>query len=451
MARSSRISRIAHAAQLDGAVLWGLAGRIWSASAGPITALIIAYFFSPEVQGYHYTFLSLVALQIFLELGLSGVITTFASHEWVSLEISSEGCITGDPAALSRLASITRLGIAWFGFCAIALTIGLIIAGVYFFSFSQPAAQLNWRGPWVLLSILSGAHLIILPLWALLLGCNRVADINRYRFSEGAIRSCTMWTAILLGAGLWTASISSLAALIWACAFLIIQYRSFLVSLLKAPMREKVGWKSEILPLQWRIALSWISGYFMFFLFTPVLFHFQGPIVAGQMGMTWAVIAGVSGLAGTWIQVKVPQFGMLVAKKGYAELDRIVLRVGIIAFLIACAGGLTVLGIIAALAHYHHPLSSRLLPLGPVVIFVTAEALHQISIAQSSYLRAFKKEPFLMLGISNGLMVGAFTILFAKYFGATGVAMAYLAGVLLALTWGSRIFIRCRREWLGST
>jgi hypothetical protein len=216
-------------------------------------------------------------------------------------------------------------------------------------------------------------------------------------------------------------------------------------------MREKVGWKAEILPLQWRIALSWISGYFMFFLFTPVLFHFQGPIVAGQMGMTWAVIAGVSGLAGTWIQVKVPQFGMLVAKKDYAELDRIVLRVGFIAFLIACAGGLVVLGIIAALAYFHHPLSSRLLPLGPVGIFVAAEVLHQISIAQSSYLRAFKKEPFLMLGISNGLMVGVFTIIFAKYFGATGVAMAYLAGVILALTWGSRIFIRCRRDWIGST
>lgn len=451
MARPSRISRIADAAHLDSAVLWGLAGKIWSASAGPITALIIAYVFSPEVQGYHYTFLSLVALQILLELGLSSVITTFASHEWARLEISSEGRITGDPAAISRLASITRLGIAWFGYCAIVLAIGLIIAGVYFFSSSQPVVQLDWRGPWVMLSILSGAHLAMLPLWALLLGCNRVADVNRYRFSEAVIRSGAMWAAILLGAGLWTASISSLAALVWACAFLVIHYRTFLVSLLKAPMREKVGWKSEILPLQWRIALSWISGYFMFFLFTPTLFHFQGPIVAGQMGMTWALIAGVGGLAGTWVQVKVPQFGILVAKKDYAGLDRIVLRVGSIALLIACAGGLVVLGIVATLDYFHHPLGSRLLPLEPVGIFVVAETLHQISIAQSSYLRAFKKEPFFLLGISNGIMVGALTIIFAKYFGATGIAIAYLAGVMLALTWGSAIFIRCRRDWIGST
>ena len=216
-------------------------------------------------------------------------------------------------------------------------------------------------------------------------------------------------------------------------------------------MREKVGWKAEILPLQWRIALSWISGYLIYSLFTPALFHFQGPIVAGQMGMTWAVTAGVSGLAATWIQVKVPQFGMLVAKKNYAALDRTVLRAGFIAFLIACTGGLIVLGIVAALAHYHHPLSSRLLPLGSVGIFVAAEVLHQISIAQSSYLRSFKKEPFLMLSISNGLMIGASTIICAKYFGATGVAMAYFAGIILALTWGSRIFVRCRREWIGST
>jgi hypothetical protein len=189
----------------------------------------------------------------------------------------------------------------------------------------------------------------------------------------------------------------------------------------------------------------------MFFLFTPTLFHFQGPVVAGQMGMTWALIAGVSGLAGTWIQVKVPQFGMLVARQDYAGLDRIVLRVGSIAFLIACTGGLAVVGIVAALAYYHHPLSSRLLPLEPVGIFVVAETLHLVSIAQSSYLRAFKKEPFFLLGIGNGIMVGTLTIIFAKYFGATGIAMAYLAGVLLALTWGSRIFIRCRRDWIGST
>ena len=60
----SLISRIAHAFDVDRAVLFGLLARIWSAGAGPLTALIIAATFSPAVQGYYYTFLNLLAFQI---------------------------------------------------------------------------------------------------------------------------------------------------------------------------------------------------------------------------------------------------------------------------------------------------------------------------------------------------------------------------------------------------
>ena len=53
----------------------------------------------------------------------------------------------------------------------------------------------------------------------------------------------------------------------------------------------------EIFPFQWKIALSWISGYLIFQLFNPVLFATEGSKIAGQMGMTMVAISGISSIS----------------------------------------------------------------------------------------------------------------------------------------------------------
>jgi len=100
---------------IDRAVFYGIMGWIWPVVAGPVSAILIATYFSPEIQGYHYTFASLIALQVFIELGLGVVVLPFASHEWSKLTIGQEGKITGDTESLSHLRSISRLVTLWFG------------------------------------------------------------------------------------------------------------------------------------------------------------------------------------------------------------------------------------------------------------------------------------------------------------------------------------------------
>ncbi|MBI1175199.1 MAG: TIGR04372 family glycosyltransferase [Sideroxydans sp.] len=439
--------RVAH---LNRAVVWGLSGKILAGLSGPITAILIAKKFSPELQGYHYTFFSLLALQVFVELGLSGVITTFASHEWAKLSLNERGRIEGDPVALSRLSSLAALGFRWFVAAAVFFTILLAVGGYFFLSTkSSLGPQIHWQGPWIGLCILTGLNLAFVPAWAILQGCEQVERIYFYRFVEMSLRYPAVWVALLMGAQLWTGLIASAIGTCWALGFLWRKYRHFLASLRYAEKSESVDWKHDILPLQWRIALSWISGYFMFSLFTPALFHFQGPVVAGQFGMTWALISGVSGLAGTWLQVKVPEFGALVSQKKFQALDQIVRKTAMISFWIAILGGALLLGIILILDYYSPALRLRLLPMLPIGIFIFAEALNQVSSVQSSYLRSFKREPFLVLSVVMGSTVGISTIICAKYFGVTGISFAYLAAVLIGLGWGTFIFSECRREWTG--
>ncbi|OGT12483.1 MAG: hypothetical protein A3J49_05700 [Gallionellales bacterium RIFCSPHIGHO2_02_FULL_57_16] len=448
-ATSLAFNRFLRAIDSDRAVLWGLSGKMFAAFVGPVTAILIAYCFSPELQGYYYTFLSLAAMQIFVELGLSGVITTFASHEWARLTWSKPNGIEGDSEALSRLSGLAVFSFRWFVTAAAILILLLVVAGFIFLS-GAPSSEYKvaWQGPWIGLCIVTGINVMLVPAWAILQGCGQIKHIYFYRFIETVLRALVMWAALLMGAGLWAVVIASCAALLWAINYLWSRYGSFFSSLRHIKTLEPIAWKHDILPLQWRIALSWLSGYFMFSLFTPALFYFQGPVVAGQMGMTWALIGGLSGLAGTWLQVKVPEFGSLVVQRKFPALDHLVRKAGMISFAVACLSAILLFGVLMGLDSYAPGLRGRLLPMLPIMLFMAAEVLHQISFAQSSYLRAFKQEPFLVLSLVLGLTVGISVIVSAKYFGATGISVVYLTAVLIAIAWGSRIFVRCRREWI---
>ena len=80
-----------------------------------ISIFLITYYFSPEAQGFHYTFSSLVAMQSFVELGLYLVILNTSSHEWAKLQLGKDGHIEGDSVALSRLVIAVLAGPGWRG------------------------------------------------------------------------------------------------------------------------------------------------------------------------------------------------------------------------------------------------------------------------------------------------------------------------------------------------
>ena len=92
----------------DRAAIYVIATNAGQAAAGLITAIFIVRYFSPAIQGYYNTFANLLALEIFLELGLSGAITAFAAHEWAKQSLDRQGASQGTPHALSRLKSLTH-------------------------------------------------------------------------------------------------------------------------------------------------------------------------------------------------------------------------------------------------------------------------------------------------------------------------------------------------------
>jgi len=133
----AKLQKIMHVAEIDSAVFFSLLSKLWSIVAGPITVILIAYKFTPELQGYYFTFINLIALQVFIELGLGVVIIQFASHEWSKLSLNKAGYIVGESEALSRLISLAKITIKWYLIGSLIAIFGLGIVGYIFFSQSQ--------------------------------------------------------------------------------------------------------------------------------------------------------------------------------------------------------------------------------------------------------------------------------------------------------------------------
>src|SRR5215813_4911357 len=99
---------------VDPVVLSSGAARLVATIASPITAVLILRFLSLSEQGYWYTFLGLVTIVNYAELGMGQVILQFAAYEWG--EFSNAGL---ESKTENRLKSIFRIALLFAGLTAL--------------------------------------------------------------------------------------------------------------------------------------------------------------------------------------------------------------------------------------------------------------------------------------------------------------------------------------------
>ncbi len=441
------VSRVARWLHIDRAVFFSILSKIWGSTAGIVTTLLIAAFFSPELQGFHYTFAAVVALQVFGELGLGTVLTYYASHEWAKLSLNQFGHPIGDEHAMSRLSSLGRFAIKWYAAAAAFVVTGVAAGGWIFFS-AADEVQVSWQGPWFALCAVTGLTLCMTPVWALLEGCNQVSNTYAYRLVQAVALSATAWIAITLGAGLWTSSLSTFVGSLFAATLMIRRYGPLLRAVfLRRPTLSRLSWRRDILPMQWRFALSWISGYLMFSLFTPVLFHYHGAVIAGQMGMTWAFVSILTTLTYSWIMPRAPTYGILIASAKYAELDRLFFRNASVAIGATSLGAFAIWLLVYALNQFPNPLATRLLPPLPTALMLAASAINSATIPFAIYLRAHKQEPLLVLSLVGAVVSAAGFVFLGRTYAADGIAVAYLTTTAALAPFIYLLWRRKRQEW----
>jgi hypothetical protein len=441
VARRGALRRFLNRLEVDQATFYALCLRVWQFLAGPVSILMIATFFSEDVQGYFYTFAYLMALQSFFELGLHIVIINVSSHEWVHLRLDDQGHIVGDPAALSRLASLARWLLNWYTVAAVLFVIGVGSVGGWFLA-RKDAGTIEWLPPWIALVLMSGAMLWQLPLVVLLEGCGQMRAVNQFRVFQAMTGNVVVWLCMALGGGLWSAVAAAGVQVAWNM-LLFVRFRRFFSAFWKWPSEIRFDWRTDVWPMQWRLAVSGILGYFAF-AFVPVMFNYHGAPAAGRMGMTWQLATVLQAVALAWVQTRVPLFGQLVAKRDFRELDRVFFRLTQVSFAVVVGGALAVGFAVWGLHWKGISLASRFLDPMPTALLLLGITLYHIPHCQAFYIRAHKRDPLFPLSMTVSALLGVSIWWIGSRYGPLGAAASYLLIVaIVVVPWQTAIWWQC--------
>lgn len=441
---------------LNRAISYGVLTRAWSVIAGPVTILMIAGHLTKVQQGFYYTISSLQALQVFFELGLMTLIAQFASHEFVRLQWGAKGAVEGDPLARERFFDLLAKGARWFSISAALLILVLVPLGLTFLASKEGGSDFSWKIPWLLAVLGTASNTFVIPFLAVVLGSGEVAAVNRREMVAAMLVSAISWLVLGAQGGLYAIAAATFGHSIVSWWYLLRHKPEMLRELWRRfrlrhlpPPEARISWRLEIWPVQWKLALAWISGYFVFQMYTPVLFHYQGPVVAGQMGMTLSASNALLAVSLTWINSTMPEFGKLVAQRQWRTLDALFAKVQRQSFLVVVVGAVIGTAAIAVLQRYL-PMGSRFLPASHAAVLFAGVTVQVLVSGFASYLRAHKKEPLFLLSMVTGILQGAATWVFGMKFGSIGLVTSYFAlTLLIALPVTFTVWKRCRTKWHG--
>ena len=434
---------------IDKSIAYSSGARIVQAIAGVVSILFVAQFLTKTEQGFYYTFGSIIAIQVFFELGLTNIITQYVAHEASHLQWKDKVNLEGDTLHHSRLAHILKFSVKWYAIVGIIFFFALLVAGYCFFiSYSVKNEMDIWFWPWVLVSIGTVLKLFMAPLMSILMGLDQISEVMKMQFYQQLIIPMSTWIGLALGFHLYVLGIATLFSVIYVVIYVCsTKLYSILKNLWKVKVTARVNYKNEIFPYQWKIALSWVSGYFIFQLFNPVLFATEGAVVAGQMGMTLAALNGIMSFCQSWITTKVPLWSRLIALKEYIDLDyifnRTMKQVSVVCFSLISIFAIIIWG----LKSLHIPLGYRFLNWFPLILLLIPLFLNQWVNGWATYLRCHKKEPLLLSSVATGILCCLSTILFGNLYGVIGMTAGYCIISISMCIWTYIIFKNKKASW----
>ena len=432
---------------MDRAIAYVFAARVCMVLGSTGTVLLIVHFLSKVDQGYYYTLISLVNLQIIFELGFSFVVLQLAAHEAVHLQFRPDGRIEGDPHRRARLVAILQKTARWYFLAGAIMAVTLLPAGIAFFRRTTQPHDAVWLGPWTIAALATVLLFVLNPLCSFIEGCGQVRQVAGMRFSQAVLGVAASWGAIVLGKGLYAPGLVVGGNVVAVLVFLGGRRKLLLYLFREKYEPSSLNWRSEVWSFQWRIAITWLCSYFTVQVLTPVLFASRGPVEAGRLGMSLSISAYTWNLVYAWMSTKATPFGQLIAKKDYVALDHLFfhtlrLSLGILCVIVTlCMAGLI------AIQHLFPNLASRMVsPQLFVLLLITAVSTLVVQ-SEAIYLRAHKEEPLLWQAVIVAVLTSAGAYFAAPRWGISGTCIVYfLCTGIIGVTSATLIFRAKRRS-----
>lgn len=439
---------------IDKAIVYVLASKGWNILSGVCILLLISKFLTVEQQGYYFTFSSILGMQVLFELGFGSIIIQFISHEAPNLKFSRVNgalSVSGDNIFLFRFFSIIRLSMKWYFIVGLLMLFVVLPAGIVFFS-SKLSVLLNlplffvseseWLFPWLTLVFCAIFALTVTPVLSIAEGCGYVAEVARVRLIQSIFNALIALSLLVSDYSLYSVASSLFSLFIvggwWG-------YKNFYLIICSAFKLENksnsfFSWRKEMLPVQWRIAVSWLSGFFIYQLFNPVAFKVYGPEFAGRLGMSITVCNMLLNLSISWIMTKVPRFGNLISTGQRDEVLSLYKNAFNKSLIFLCI--LIFLGIVLIFVCEYIGLFFVKRVLSPwvfICMLMTVLGNH-IVICQATFVRSHKRELYMVHSLLSA-MLSTFLLALSPFITSNSLVIGYsLIIFLFAVPYGFYIY-----------
>ncbi len=428
--------------RFDYATLAVFAHRSWQAIAGLVTLVCVAHFLSPVEQGYYYTFASLAALQMVLDMGLSTVLVQVSAHEFGGLAWQRGGGVAGQ--STQRFLALINKSFLWYSLAAVVFLLAYP-GGLLFLAGKQDGIGNYWHGAWLVLVIATSASLLVLPALSIVEGSGNVTEVYGVRLAQSCLGALAVWITLLSGGGLYAIAMMPAAAFVVAALWVLLFHPALLTQTLQGT-RSNFHWNAEVWPMQWRLGVSWICGYLLVQMHTPLLFRTQGPISAGQMGLTLTIVNMISLLSLAWVTSRSPTMAKAASMRDWKCLDQEfwkACRKSILAFIVG-ASVFLIVRIFLDSTHY----GIRFLPIPQTMGLLLAVSCAHMTGLLAIYLRAHKKEPFMWPSVIGAVITAVAVIYSAPRWGAGGIVITLIAvNALFGLPIALWMWRSLRRLW----
>lgn len=382
--------------------------RGWMTLSGAATILIVPQTLTQSEQGLFFTFLSLAAIQSIFEAGITTVFFNYAAHERAQLTSIPPVSEPVRIRAEERLLDLVRMARRWFLGLA---SLFCLIVGTFGYYFVETAVlseglTLQWKIPFVVLIGAISLSLYNLSRIPILEGHGLIADVANFRLRASVLSMAVLWAGMLAGWGLWALAVSYLIQSITMTAQISSTYRKlrlYRTAAQRSASTNTIDWRTEILPLQFRLAGSYFCGYFIAQAVVPYTLHVHGSATAGQVGLMLSVFNALATIVASYIYATGPQYATFIALHNFEPLARTFYKVTVVTVGAAfCVYTMVLLGMYI-LQLYDLEMGSRIVSLEVALWMVIIGLINAYIGSAATLLRAQKKEPMLKISIAAAI------------------------------------------------
>lgn len=418
--------------------------QLWRLVSGPLMMIFIPIFLTSETQGYWYTFTSLSALSIFADLGFSNIVLQFSAHEFAYLSFNEEYEAIGDENHMKKLASFLKFTIKWALLMIIIVFPIIMIIGIVMFN--EKHLKIAWLIPWIIYCIGSAISFFNNTVLSFIAGCNLVAVSQKISFKVGVANTIALLTCLYFKFNLYALALASILSSCMIFIYFFTTFKKLLMQLCEISRSYRYSWKKEFFGLLWKYAISFASGYFIFQIYTPIMFKFKGPVDAGKVGISMTIFTAIFSISNIWIISITPKLNMLVSKKEWNKLDKIFFKNFILDVLTYILGVIVAFALLILLKG-RVKIIDRFLNIFPMACLAIAWILQTIIDALAIYLRAHKQEPLYFISAVSAIYIVITTLLCARYLPTKYFFVGFLSSYLFGFPYIIITFNKCRRMW----